>query len=386
MSLKLLLGSGITFFYYFVFVGISFFFSPFLIAKGMNPITIGYLTSFSFILIIITYFILGFLSDKLLSNKIILILNFILTILVFLTLIITNNFIILAICYLLSFVLFIVLAPILDGFILTEVSNNRYNIVRGCGSLGAALSFSVNTFYLNTTYLNLILLNILLICLMLLILLVFKSSTKVQTSKQTKIQLSKLSSLKYLITNKELLFICLLTFLTYGSLKADDAYQYLYYQNYALLLPLTISIVGTLSMFFESFVMSFSHLLPKVNKWLNLIIAISFLLVIDLLKFLFYDVKIIVCLSYIFIGLFIGLFVPTVIKMLNSNPQTILKNTSLSLYQVSISLGGGILGFITTTYLKFNGFLPNIYFLHALFIGIALILVLGFYTFTKNSK
>ncbi len=368
---------SITFFYYFIFVSIGFFFSPFLIEKGLDPITIGYLTSIGLTLMIVFYFLLGLITDKIKSTKPILFINIFITILIFLTLIFSQQQFPLYLSYTLSYSSFMVLAPFIDGFVLQNFDSTHYNKIRSFGSIGAACSYFFNTFFLNTYgYLNIIMINIFFLLIMLLLLFTFNETYKPKEGSIKK-------SLKSIINNKEILFILIIAFLTYGTLKADDPYSYIYNLNFVKLSPLTIAIVGSLAIFFEAYIMRIYTYLKNKSNYFLLTLASCTLFIIYLSRALLFTYKPIIIIGNILIGLFIGIFVPVAIKTLNKNTPDNLKNTTLGIYQMFISLGGVIIGFITTTYLLINKNLPNIYFLHTLIILIALIII---FIYKKKNK
>lgn len=361
---------SIIFFYYFTFVSIGFFFSPFLIDKGLNPIIIGYLTSLGLALMICFYFILGLITDIIKSTKPILFINILLSILIFLTLLFSKNQIHLYIAYTLSYSSFMVLAPFIDGFVLHNFDSKFYSNIRSFGSIGAACGFFFNTCFLNIYgYLFIILLNIFFLLIILFLLFNFKEQYKPKEG-------SLKSSFKLILKNKEILFILILAFLTYGTLKADDPYSYVYNIKFVKLSPLVVAIVGSLAIFFEAYIMRLYTYLKNKNDFLLLFLASSTLFVIYLSRALLFRYKFIIIIGNILIGLFIGLFVPVAIKFLDEKTPANLKNTSLGIYQMFISLGGVFIGFITTTYLLINKNLPNIYFLHTIIIFIAIIIII----------
>ncbi len=362
----------LNFFYYFIFVSIGFFFSPFLIDKGFDQVTMGYLTSFGLLTMFILYFFFGYLSDLFKSNKIILITNLLITIIVFSTLIISHNKILLSICYIASYGFFMVLAPILDGLTIQNIPNNKYNILRGCGSLGAAVSYFLNTFFLNTTYPNLIILNIIIIIIMITILF---SLRDYYLKKET---VSITEGLSYVSNHKSIIIILVLAFLTYGTLKADDAYSYIYNHDYVMLSAFLIGFFGSLAMFFESFIMMISSKFNNIKRSNLLLIASTTLFIIYFCRFSLYHNKAIIIITNIFIGLFIGLFVPIAVTRLKSISKENIRNSILSMYQMSITLGGIIIGFITTLFLDIFNNLPSIYLLHTIIIFVSIIIIIIF--------
>ncbi len=359
----------ITFFYYFIFVSIGFFFSPFLIQKGLDPIKIGYLTSLGLSLMIILYFLLGLISDKIKSTKPILILNIFITIIIFIILIVFKNPLILYIAYTLSYSSFMVLAPFIDGFVLQNFNTSFYNKIRSFGSLGAASSYFFNTFFLNIYgYQNIILINIFFLITTIILLSLFK---EVYTLKEKNLK----ESFKLIIKNKNILLILIIAFLTYGTLKADDPYSYAYNLKYVKLSPLYISIVGSIAIFFEAYIMRIYTYLKNKSNYFLLNTSIITLFIIYLSRAFLFNNKSIIIIGNILIGLFIGIFVPVAIKTLNKNTPKNLQNTTLGIYQMFISLGGVIIGLITTTYLANSKFLPHIYILHSIIILIAIIII-----------
>ncbi len=366
----------ITFFYYFIFVSIGFFFSPFLIEKGLDPIVIGYLTALGLSLMILLYFLFGLLTDKIKSTKPILFINIIITILIFLTLIFSKNHVALYLSYTLSYSSFMVLAPFIDGFVLQNFKNEHYNKIRSFGSIGAACSYFFNTFFLNSYgYNNIIIINIVFLFIIIILLNSFKENYIIKEKNMKQ-------SLKSIFKNKEIITILIIAFLTYGTLKADDPYSYIYNLKFVKLQTITIAIVGALAIFFEAYIMRMYSKIKNKNKYSLLLIASFTLFLIYLSRAFLFNYKILIILGNILIGLFIGIFVPVAIKTLNNNTPNNLKNTTLGLYQMFISLGGVFIGFITTTYLSISKELPNIYILHSLIILLAIIIIL----INKTSK
>ncbi len=363
----------IFFIYFFIFVSIGFFFSPFLLQKGSTLVINGYLTNIGLSLMIFFYFFWGFLTDKKLSHKFVLIFNLIITSIIFTILILSNNKFLLSISFILSFSSFMVLAPILDGLVINNMKDKKYNKIRAWGSLGAGSSYFINTFFLkNFSYEILIFINI--IFLMLLIFFIY-------IIKENKTYNNKIKLKEGIITiykNKSLIFIFIFAFLTYGTLKADDPFSIQYNSEFVNLSALTIGIVGSLAIFFESFTMNIFSTI-KFKKKSNIFFLSAFiLLIIYFCRFYFYNVKILIILGNIFIGLFIGLFIPGAIATINKNSNKNIKNTVLAIYQIFISLGGIVLGFITTLFLQKNNFLPNIYLVHTFIIFIAVLLIIAF--------
>lgn len=375
----------VTFLYFFIFVSIGFFFAPFLKQKGMDEVVVGYLSTAGLSLMIFFYFIFGILADKWKATKPIIFCNLIITIIVFILLILSTNTYILSISYILSFSSFMVLTPIIDGYILNGIPKEKYTTIRKYGSLGAAFSYFINTYFLNSLfgYNTIIWIDVIFIMAIITILYTINSDYKIFKFEKQNMS----DSLKTVVNNKQLLLIFILAFLSYGTLKADDPYQYQYYSEIALLTPATIGVVGFLSTFFEAFTINIYSFVKRQNQFLVLLIAIANLFIIDFIRYAFYDIQILVILAYIFVGFYIGLFIPVAITIINESSTKQIKNTMLSIYQVSISLGGIILGFITTTYYAFNNTLQNIYLLHSFIIIIALLVLITFKSnFSKKEK
>lgn len=365
----------IMFLYFFIYVSISFFFSPFLVTvKGFEQASMGYLTTLGLVLLIPSYFLFGYVADRFTSNKFVIFTNLIISFFVFIGLITTDNNFILSVLYILSWTSFIMLTPIIDGLVLKDVNPDKYNKVRAFGSLGAAVSYFVNSTILSSLDYSILLgINAILILIMIVIVI---NINEYDQEKETK---NYRQAFLHIWGNKNILLILLITFLTYGTLSADDAYQVAYSAQVVKVSALVIGIVGFLSIFTEaSFMGIYSRVVNKIGM-LNILYLTSItLFLIYLSKFTLYMYPLIINIGSIAMGVFVGFFVPSAIAIINQNSPQEIKNSILSCYQMAIRLGGILIGFITAVFYDQTGSLVNIYMLHTFIIGIAVIMLFIF--------
>ncbi len=372
---------SVMFIYYFIYVSISFFFSPFLISeKGFTPEQMGFLTTYGLICLLISFFAFGMISDWISSNKKIIIINLFISFLIFIGLIIAEQKLFLIILYILSYASFIMLTSQIDALVIRDIPVEKYSRVRSFGSFGAATSYYINSYALTDINYNIILIfNTLLIILLLIL---------INTIKEHEFQNNSIQEyfvgIKALKHHPEILLIMIITFLTYGTLSADDAYQFIYNTQVVKISGQVIGIVGFVSIILEgSFMQLFDRFFERLGIIKMLNIAITTLLIIYITRFTLYTNPFIINLGSIMMGVFIGFFVPSAIYLINKHIDSNIRGTILSLYQIMIKLGGVILGFITAVFYSNTHSLQNIYLLHSLIIATAFIVI---YLLSKQLK
>ena len=188
-----------------------------------------------------------------------------------------------------------------------------------------------------------------------------------------------IKALKLISKDRNIILIHLITLLTYGVLAADDAYQITFALDYTNISPSPLGIVGFISIIVESIIMIFFTSVRKIISIKRLLfICLIVLFIIFITKYLYYDNQKIIIVGNIMIGVFVGLFIPIAISIIDMHTDISIRNTVLNLYQASIKLGGAILGALTTAYIAFGNELPSIYLLHAILMIIPFILILSF--------
>lgn len=363
----------VMFLYFYIYVSISFFFSPFLIEiKNFNPETIGYLTTTGLIFLIISFLFSGIIADKINSNKKIILINLCISFFVVLGLIFFTNKIILAILYILIWASFIMITSQLDGLVIRDIDSKLYSKVRAFGSYGAAVSYFINSYALGGLNLNQIIgLNAVLIV----IIIIFVSlitETHYQNISIKEYKQSLITARKI----KPLIYILIITFLTYGTLSADDSYQVIYNTDVVKISTMIMGIVGFISIVSEgSFMLLHQKIVNKFGLTNTINIGIITLLVIYITRFSLYTSPLVINLGSIFMGVFIGFFVPSAILIINTYVKDNTKNTFLSLYQIMIRLGGALIGLITAIFYDLTGTLQNIYIIHSILIACSLYFV-----------
>lgn len=362
------------FLYFYVYVSISFFFSTYLInTKGFAMDIVGYLTTIGLFLLILSFFFSGYLSDKIKSNRLIIIFNLIVSFFVIIGLVSFDNKFILAFLYILSWSSFIMITSQLDGLVIRDIDSNKYSTVRAFGSYGAALSYFVNSYALSTISLSAnLLLNSALV--LFLIILVFN------IKEQQYITNGSFSAYRNEVTKaiqiKPIFYILIITFLTYGTLSADDSYQVIYNTQIVKISASIMGIVGFISILSEgSFMYLHKRIISKIGLINTLYIAVITLFLIYITRFTLYTSGFIINLGSILMGIFVGFYVPCAILLINHFIKSETKNMFLSLYQIMIRLGGVIIGLITTIFFDLTGSLQNIYLLHTIVIAISFIFI-----------
>ncbi len=362
------------FIYYYIYVSISFFFAPYLISvKGFEAESVGYLTTTGLVLLIISFFFSGFLADKINSNKKIILGNLFLSFLVIIGLVLSSNHLLLAIFYILSWGSFIMITSQLDGLVIRDIDPGKYSTVRAFGSYGAAVSYFINSYALDDLSLDMnLLINSGLVILLIVLLFTIKETDYKKNAS--------LAEYKQEVTNalsiKPVLYILIITFLTYGTLSADDSYQVIYNTDIVKISAIMMGIVGFISIVSEgSFMMLHEKILNKFGLIKTINIGIITLLIIYITRFTMYTSPAIINTGSILMGVFIGFYVPSAILIINKYIGDETKNIFLSFYQIMIRIGGVLIGLITTIFFDLTGSLQNIYFLHSIMIALSLIFV-----------
>ncbi len=362
------------FIYFYIYVSISFFFAPYLTGvKGFETSTVGYLTTAGLLLLIISFFTNGYLADKINSNKRLILINLLVSLVVIIGLIVATNHYILGIFYMLSYSNFIMITSQLDGLVIRDIDSNLYSTVRAYGSYGAAVSYFINSYALNDLSLEY---NLMLNASLVVVLLGLIYTIK-ETNYEKNASLSEYKvEVKNALAIKPVAYIMIITFLTYGTLSADDAYQVLYNTDVVKIAATVMGIVGFISIVSEgTFMMIHKKILNKFGLINTINIGVITLLVIYITRFTMYTSPTIINIGSILMGVFIGFYVPSAILIINRFIGDETKNIFLSLYQIMIRIGGVLIGLVTTVFFDLTGSLQNIYFLHSAMIALSLIFV-----------
>ncbi len=362
------------FLYFYVYVSISFFFSPYLIQeKGFATETMGYLTTIGLILLILSFFISGYIADRINSNQKIIISNLVITFLVVLGLVYFDNQVILSILYILSWSNFIMITSQLDGLVIRDIDASKYSIVRSFGSYGAAVSYFVNSYALDGISLTTnLLINAVLIFVMIILVGTIKEVNYTKNGSLNEYR----NEVKNAIKIKPILLIMCISFLTYGTLSADDSYQVIYNTDIVKISATVMGIVGFISIVSEgSFMYLHKSIINRIGIINTLYAGIITLILIYATRFTLYTSPFIINLGSVLMGVFIGFYVPSAIMIINRYIGSDTKNIFLSMYQIMIRLGGVIIGLITAIFFDLTGSLQNIYLLHTIVIASSLILV-----------
>lgn len=362
------------FIYFYIYVSISFFFAPYLRdVKGFAPETVGYLTTIGLLLLIISFFTSGFLADKINSNKKIITINLVISLGVIIGLIVAESHLLLSVFYILSYSNFIMITSQLDGLVIRDIDSSLYSQVRAFGSYGAAVSYFVNSYALNDLSLSMNLaFNAALVVVLIVLLASIKEVNYEKNATLNEYQSEVVNAFKI----KPILYILIITFLTYGTLSADDAYQVMYNTDIVGIAATVMGIVGFISIVSEgSFMMIHKKILNKFGLINTINIAVITLLIIYITRFTMYTSPVIINIGSILMGVFIGFYVPSAILIINKFIGDETKNIFLSLYQIMIRLGGVLIGLVTTIFFDITGSLQNIYFLHSTMIALSLIFV-----------
>ncbi len=365
------LHSILFFIYYFVFVSIAFFFAPYLVDIGIDRGLVGFLQSLGLFLIIISMLLFGFLTDKLISNKTAIVGSLLISFFAFLGLAyLKDNLLIIQILFIISFPSFLMLPPIIDGLVLKDLPKEKYNFIRAMGSFGAAFSFFLNSYILGELdYSILILANALLILVGIFLIMKIKSSYRTT-------EIYYIEGLKNIVSSKRLLLVFIISFLTYGTLKADDAYQYIYSTDIVGMTPFILGIVGLCSILLEGQIMIFYKFITRyISEKLMLYLSAFILCLVFITRYYLYNHMAVIIAGGLLLGVFVGLYIPVIIHTINANTAENNKNTMLALYQISLSLGGSVLGYVTAYYYTQTGQLQDIYLLHFFIIAISFVFI-----------
>ncbi len=363
------------FIYFYIYVSISFFFSPYLISvKGFEAESVGYLTTIGLVLLIISFFTSGMIADKINSNKKIITINLLISFGVIVGLILAENHLLLSIFYILSWSNFIMITSQLDGLVIRDIDSSKYSTVRAFGSYGAAVSYFANSYALNDFSLTAnIAFNAGLVLVLVGLLLTIK---EINYEKNASLSQYK-SEVVNALSIKPVLYILIITFLTYGTLSADDSYQVIYNTNIVGIGATVMGIIGFVSIVSEgSFMMIHKRILNKFGLINKINIGVVTLLIIYITRFTMYTSPTIINIGSILMGVFIGFYVPSAILIINEYIGDETKNIFLSLYQIMIRLGGVLIGLITTIFFDLTGSLQNIYFLHSIMIALSFIFII----------
>ncbi|MGL4589630.1 MAG: MFS transporter [Mycoplasmatales bacterium] len=357
--------------YYYVFVTISFFNAPFLIGKGISPEQVGYGFSFSVLIALLLMLLSGYLNDqKIITNQRMIQILLVITGVFYFGIYFGNKESIVITSYVILTAAFLSIPSIIDSLIIHSIEETNYSYanIRKYGSIGAATSYFLAAFMMSTVDFKVVLImNVVLIGL----LCFFVNRVKYNYVPERK---DYFTGLRELRKKTEVWTILIIAFLTYGVIRADDPYTITYNAEIVKLSGLTVGIIGFCSILFEAYIISlYDKIVNKIGERKLMSIAICALILIFITKYTNYDSKVIISTGNILLGLFIGLFVPIAINLLDRNSNIHVKTTVFSFYQFAIYFGGFVLGMLTTyTYVQTN-FLPNIYILHAIVVSLALI-------------
>lgn len=357
--------------FYFIFVVVSFFNAPYLVSLGIDRLEVGYGYSLSILISIGLMIFFSYLIDKMnfKTKKIIQI--------AFIIIIISNIMIFMSEYKVISFIIntsFIFsITFLLDNLIIKSINNLDYSNIRKYGSLGAAFSYFLASVVLGS--LNYV--NIMILIIVLCIIIIYSINNLNDQTKEgintVKYSTSVFESLK----KRNIYLLLIFTFLTYGTLKADDPYTIIYNVEYVFMGNLVIGVVGFISIIVEFIIMNYYSKLNKkvsIKKILYLITVI--LAVIYFTRFQYYNIAPVVNVGNILMGVFVGLFIPTAVGIIDKYCNQNAKATVLSFFQISMLLGGMIISFITTYIYSINDFLPNIYLLHFSIICLAILIII----------
>ncbi|WOO87592.1 MFS transporter [Mollicutes bacterium LVI A0039] len=363
------------FFYYYIYVSISFFFAPYLKnVKGFEPEIVGYLTTLGLLFLIISFFLSGMIADKINSNKKIIAVNLAISFLVILGLVFINNHFILSALYILSYSNFIMITSQLDGLVIRDLNDTTlYAGVRAFGSFGAAISYALNSFALSGISLET---NLLFNAGLVIVLIILISSIHEHHYEKNASISEYRAEVANAVAIKPVLYILVITFLTYGTLSADDAYQVMYNMEIVGISAGVMGIIGLVSIFSEgSFMMVHKRILKRLGIAKTINIAVITLLVIYITRFTLYTSPVVINAGSVMMGLFIGFYIPSVMLIINKFIEDTTKNIFLSFYQIMIRIGGVLIGLITTIFYDTTGSLQGIYLLHSVMIAMSLYVI-----------
>lgn len=359
----------VMFSYYFVFVTVNFFYAPYLeAAYGLGT---GELFSYGLFLAVGLMFVISYFVDSSLI-KIKTVLIWALAIVIVQTFgLMTTNLTLITISYVGLLGVFLAIPSILDTLVVHEYPQERYGLIRSFGSLGAAISYFFSSYFLgNSEFSTIILINILFIVAALVIVMTIKDNYQA-TRKEYSL------AFKHMWAKRNILLVLLLTFVTYGIIRADDAYNYQYTTEIVKITPFVVGVIGLTSIGVEFMIMATSQsFIKRINLKYLLLISSVILTAIVYTKYAFYTNQLIINIGNIALGIFVGVFIPVVITILNDNTQSAIKATILSLYQTLVLLGGAIFAYITAMYINAGNSLHEMYWLHAIIVSSGIIISL----------
>ena len=366
-KLKHFLGMAL---YYYIFVSIAFFLAPYVVSQGVSQNAIGFYASAALIILIFSTVISSYLADRYFSNKKIIIFNLVLSLIAFLLLISKPGTLLIIILFFVLWGTFMMIAPIIDALIIKDLGDINYAKIRAGGSIGAASSYFVNSYMLgDSSFIISFIINIFM--LLVLITIILSLSERRFISK-----LNYREGIKVLVANKKLVYLMIITFTTYGTLSADDAYTFIFETEIVGISAAVIGIIGFISIGSETSFMYFSNFIrTKLGNKKSLYVATTTLFIIFVSKRFLFEFPFIINFTNVLLGLFIGLFIPVAIHIINNETDGSVKNTMLGIYQICIRLGGIVIGFITALFYSLTNELQDIYLLHAAIILIALFFI-----------
>ena len=366
-KLKHFLGMAL---YYYIFVSIAFFLAPYAVSQGVSQNAIGFYASAALIILIFSTVISSYLADRYFSNKKIIIFNLVLSLIAFLLLISKPGTLLIIILFFVLWGTFMMIAPIIDALIIKDLGDINYAKIRAGGSIGAASSYFVNSYMLgDSSFIISFIINIFM--LLVLITIILSLSERRFISK-----LNYREGIKVLVANKKLVYLMIITFTTYGTLSADDAYTFIFETEIVGISAAVIGIIGFISIGSETSFMCFSNFIrTKLGNKKSLYVATTTLFIIFVSKRFLFEFPFIINFTNVLLGLFIGLFIPVAIHIINNETDGSVKNTMLGIYQICIRLGGIVIGFITALFYSLTNELQDIYLLHAAIILIALFFI-----------
>lgn len=379
--MKNLKQKSIYFLYYFVFVTISFYNSPYLISQGIDMQVVGYAFSTSLLISMIIMVLLGIINDnEVLSHKNSMLGTIVVTIIASIVMVVTTSPELKILAFVTSSSFYFAMPGIMDGLVLDSTPKEEYGHIRSFGSFGAAISYFISSVVLGSMNYGIIVgINTVLLIATFVLLISIKYEFK-------KSEFTYREALKHTASNRNIVLIILITLFSYGVLKADDAFNYNFSTTFAGYTAFIYGVVGLFSIIFEASLMNVYHGARKKFSDKGLLyISAMVLIIIFFCKATMYPYTIVIIATDLALGIFVGLFVPTAVAIINENSDEKVRTSILSIYQGAILLGGVIFGYITTYFIGIIGDsnLPQIYYLHAVIIVVSLIFI---YNIKQNKQ
>lgn len=372
--------------YYFVFTITMFFMAPFFLERGVDQVTIGYVSAFSIFMLIMAYVGTGYLADEVLGDKKILIIGTSISVFLFLIMGIVKNTKVLMLAFVLVNIFFISLAAIIDDMIL-NIKREKYTHIRMFGSLGAGVAYVIGAFFLQRNYFDKIFLLVVVLLVAMLLAILKVEETRVFRMKDY------LGGIREAVSNPKILGLLVLTFLTYGVLSGADAFAINYQLIQVHLSNTTVGILGFSAVFIESMAMlSCGFLSGKIRSTRIITASLSLLFLGFFLQYMFYGKQVLVITGVLLIGGFLGLFIPTVIELLSRNTQADVENMVLSVYQLVVKFGAFFFGTASTTYFadvairSGSGKYNLLYGLYSMIVAVVLLLFLCVVRFFRKRE